>query len=66
MKTSMITFSARRAALLLASAALLAGSAVHAAPQDDYAQYGGDLGGTRYSTLTQINKGNVGKLAKAW
>src|ERR1044071_7262197 len=28
--------------------------------------YGGDQGGSRYSTLTQINRGNVARLQRAW
>jgi quinoprotein glucose dehydrogenase len=32
----------------------------------DFPAYGGDQGGTRYSTLTQINKENVGGLTQAW
>lgn len=47
------------------AAALLAGSAALAAP-GDYPAYGGDHGGTRYSTLKQITKANVTKLTQAW
>jgi len=32
----------------------------------DWPMYNRDLAGTRYSQLTQINTGNVGKLAKVW
>jgi quinoprotein glucose dehydrogenase len=32
----------------------------------DWPRYTRDLAGTRYSPLTQINRGNVGKLAPAW
>jgi quinoprotein glucose dehydrogenase len=32
----------------------------------DWPMYNRDLAGTRYSPLTQINTGNVGKLAKVW
>src|SRR5215213_5839299 len=28
--------------------------------------YGGDQGGKRYSTLAQINRGNVARLQRAW
>jgi len=28
--------------------------------------YGGDAGGTRFSSLQQINRSNVGKLKRAW
>jgi quinoprotein glucose dehydrogenase len=58
-----------RAGRILKHAAALAlflvtGSAL-AAPGDDWPLYGG-MNGTRYSPLTQINRGNVGRLTKAW
>ena len=59
----------RRAVLAGASAAALAPAlpAVAATgPNVDWPQYGGDHGGTRYSTLTQINKQNVSRLKQAW
>ena len=34
--------------------------------QSDWATYGGDLAGTRYSPLKQIDTGNVSKLDRAW
>jgi quinoprotein glucose dehydrogenase len=34
--------------------------------ETDWSVYGGDLGNTRYSTLNEINTGNVSKLAQAW
>jgi alcohol dehydrogenase (cytochrome c) len=34
--------------------------------QTDWPTYNGQPGGNRYSTLTQINKNNVAKLAPAW
>ena len=34
--------------------------------QTDWPSYGGDPGGTKYSTLSQINTQNVSKLQKAW
>lgn len=43
--------------------------AVSAAAQfagNEWRAYGGDAGGSRYSTLDQINRGNVGKLKTAW
>lgn len=43
--------------------------AVNAAAQfagSEWRAYGGDAGGSRYSTLDQINRGNVGKLKSAW
>ena len=36
------------------------------AQQKDWAFYGGDAGGQRYSALTQINVNNVAKLKPAW
>ena len=35
-------------------------------PGLDWAWYMGDLAGTRYSTLKQIDTANVGRLAPAW
>lgn len=37
-----------------------------ACAQNDWPSYGGDPGSMRYSTLTQINAGNVSKLTQAW
>ncbi len=34
--------------------------------QDDWPTYGNDAGGTRYSPLTQIDRGNVDRLRVAW
>ncbi len=34
--------------------------------QSDWTSYNGQLNGNRYSTLTQINKSNVGRLAPKW
>src|SRR6266700_800599 len=54
------------------SAAVLAGQvfllflAVSAASAQEWRFYGGDAGGTRFSTLQQINRTNVGRLKKAW
>jgi quinate dehydrogenase (quinone) len=42
---------------------LLLGSAVSA---QEWRLYGGDAGGTRFSTLQQINRTNVSKLKRAW
>jgi quinoprotein glucose dehydrogenase len=36
------------------------------ASAQDWRYYGGDAGGTRYSTLSQINRANVGRLKVAW
>jgi quinoprotein glucose dehydrogenase len=48
------------AALAITSTSVLAQAGA------DYAVYGGDAGGTRYSTLTQIDKSNVTQLEPAW
>ena len=32
----------------------------------EWRSYGGDLAGTRYSTLSQINRGNVSNMRVAW
>ncbi len=47
-----------------ASAQLAANPA--GATQNDWAYYGHDAGGTRYSPLTQINRENVSQLKVAW
>ncbi len=52
--------------LLLLAAALLPAHA-QAVPQGhDWPVYGGDLGGMKYSSLTQINRSNVHRLELAW
>ena len=33
---------------------------------DEWRTWGGDLGASKYSTLTDINRGNVAGLARAW
>ena len=60
-----------RLALILAGAATLALAtpvlANEAQPKPgDWPRYARDLGGTRFSPLKQINRGNVGKLKQAW
>jgi quinoprotein glucose dehydrogenase len=54
------------ACAVAAIAGVLAATPAPAATGGDFPAYGGDHGGTRYSTLTAINKGNVGKLTQAW
>jgi quinate dehydrogenase (quinone) len=39
---------------------------VSAASAQEWRFYGGDAGGTRFSTLQQINRTNVGRLKRAW
>lgn len=34
--------------------------------QSDWLSYNGETTGSRYSPLTQINKGNAGKMAPKW
>jgi quinoprotein glucose dehydrogenase len=46
-------------------AAWLLGGVFFAGAQE-WPHYGADLGGTRYSPLKQIDKGNVGRLKTAW
>jgi quinoprotein glucose dehydrogenase len=36
------------------------------APSPEWSSYGGDPGGSRYSPLAQIDRGNVARLAVAW
>ncbi len=48
-----------------ALAFLICAPAVHAA-DDGWPVYGGDAGGTRYSTAKQITRANVGALRVAW
>jgi quinoprotein glucose dehydrogenase len=46
--------------------ALCLSIAVARAADSDWPMYGGDAGKTRHSRLTQINRGNVSRLALAW
>jgi quinoprotein glucose dehydrogenase len=46
--------------------ATVAGGQENVSAQRDWPAYGGDSQGTRYSTLTQINRSNVGQLQIAW
>lgn len=50
----------------LAVACLLAPGLVAAQTSQDWAVYGGNKSGQRYSPLTQINRGNVKQLRVAW
>ena len=56
--------------LVVAFALLLAGgspaAAQHGAPNGEWPSYGGDLGGTKYSGLDQIDAGNFNDLEIAW
>ena len=46
--------------------ALLCGPGALFSAQKDWPTYGGDSANTRYSSLKQVNRSNVGKLARAW
>src|SRR5947208_6039104 len=50
----------------LAPVAPLTASAQSADRRVEWPAYGGDLAATKYSSLTDINRDNVAKLAKAW
>ena len=51
----------------VAIAAVLVGAAAHGLlAQRDWPTYGYDAGSSRFSPLTQINAGNVSRLARAW
>jgi len=53
-------------AALLLVATQTASVAAPAGDRDDWQHYGGGPGGSHYSSLTQINRGNVGTLQLAW
>jgi quinoprotein glucose dehydrogenase len=52
--------------LMSASSHFAAAEELDRAAAGDWAFYGGDAGGTRYSALDQINKANVAQLKPAW
>ncbi len=54
------------AVFLMAAVALLAAAEGPRSAAGDWAFYGGDAGGSRYSQLDQINKANVAELKPAW
>ena len=41
-------------------------SSARSLPSSDWPGYNGDPGGNRYTTLAQINKANVARLAPKW
>src|SRR5215470_11149927 len=51
---------------VISAAALLAAGPLYAQSANDWAMPAGDFANTRYSTLKQINAGNVSKLQVAW
>jgi quinoprotein glucose dehydrogenase len=48
------------------TAACTTDDAAHATPEADWRVTGGDPGNSRYSSLSQINRANVGQLRVAW
>jgi quinoprotein glucose dehydrogenase len=61
MKTSRLFLS------LLLTASFAAGQSENpGGVADQWPTYGGDAGGSRYSTSAQINKNNVSRLRVAW
>jgi quinoprotein glucose dehydrogenase len=50
----------------IAAIVAFCGASIGAARPGDWPNVGNDKGGTRYSTLDQINRDNVGRLAVAW
>jgi glucose dehydrogenase len=53
-----------RGSLAIVTAAVISAAVLHA--QNNWAQVGQDAGGTKYSSLDQINTGNVARLQQAW
>ena len=52
--------------LVIAFMAIAAALAAQAGKDTEWPTYGGDLAGTRYRPLDQINAGNFSKLEVAW
>src|SRR4029453_19626502 len=59
-----LAFRAAPVIFLLAAAGTAQRPAV--TPAEEWQMYGHDLAGTRFSPLTDINTGNVARLAGAW
>jgi quinoprotein glucose dehydrogenase len=57
---------ARAACVLLGSLALLPAAQAQTRTTSDWGYYGGDGFGRRFSSLDQINRGNVAQLAPVW
>jgi quinoprotein glucose dehydrogenase len=64
-RRSLRRVAARRGAALLAAVFMIVASA-HVAQAQGWAHWGGDAGGTRFSSLNQITPGNVDRLVRAW
>ena len=56
----------RKIIVSLLACAVVTGVLAAPAGDTDWAAYGGDAGGTRYSALTEINRSTVGALREAW
>jgi glucose dehydrogenase len=50
----------------LSAVLVLAAASAQAQSGNEWPMYGGDYANTRYSSLTQINTGNVNRLRVAW
>jgi len=61
-----MSFLNRRGRLGLLIFSVLISAHFHNADAEDWAYYGQDPGGARFSTLAQINRGNVTQLERAW
>ncbi|MGH8132897.1 MAG: PQQ-binding-like beta-propeller repeat protein, partial [Steroidobacteraceae bacterium] len=63
-----LTLARAAAALAIAAGALAAtaGAGAQSPEASDWGYYGGDLFGQRFSSLDQINRGNVARLTVAW
>jgi membrane-bound PQQ-dependent dehydrogenase (glucose/quinate/shikimate family) len=57
---------ASAAALVTLGVAIAADPVAQPAAEGDWRFYGGDPGGRRFSTLGDIDRGNVGRLQRAW
>src|ERR687885_1980518 len=55
-----------RASALCLLVSLLTVNCLAQSRASEWRYYGGDEGGTRYSSLSQINRSNVGRLQRAW
>jgi quinoprotein glucose dehydrogenase len=56
----------RRCICVVTFFCLSASSILSQSSKSEWPYYGGDAGGTRYSSLSQINRANVGSLRPAW
>ncbi len=63
---ALLAATATAIAIAIAIATTVAAAGPTDAPDTGWPAYGGDAGGMRYSTLTQINPANVHTLRVAW